>query len=121
MKLYEACQDKQLMKELHGFFVDTLREVGLQKMFDREDVSAVAEAKEILDKAFDDIDSLEYRFSDEIRAAVVIAPNEITAREEMKRITDDTIWLDKNSVRCETINQSETAVILAKQGEQPYS
>ena len=56
MKLYEAAQDKYLMNELKEYFIKTLEKHAIEKVFAKENVSAVAEAKEVIDKAFESIE-----------------------------------------------------------------
>lgn len=41
---------------VHGYLIAFLREEAIKKVFDKEDTSAVAEAKEVIDKAFEEMD-----------------------------------------------------------------
>lgn len=57
MRLYEAAQDKGLMKELQEYFIATLEKEAVRKVFEKEDIAGVAEAKNVVDKAFESIDA----------------------------------------------------------------
>ena len=48
--------NKDTVKELHKFLTEFLTQEAVRKVFAREDTSGVAEAKEMLDKAFDEMD-----------------------------------------------------------------
>lgn len=57
MTLYELCTtNKDTVKELQDFLIDFLTQEAVKKVFAREDTSGVAEAKEMLDKAFEEMD-----------------------------------------------------------------
>lgn len=49
----------EVMKnDVKEYLISFLREQAIEKTFNREDTSAVAEAKEVLDKAFDNLEIL---------------------------------------------------------------
>lgn len=50
--------DKNTKEEVHAYLVDFLKEEGVRKLFDKEDTAGVAEAKEMIDKAFDNLEVL---------------------------------------------------------------
>lgn len=54
--LLEFHQDTETKNNVHSYLVDFLKEEAIKKVFDKEDVSAVAEAKEMIDKAFENMD-----------------------------------------------------------------
>lgn len=56
--LQEFNADKDTKNNVHEYVVQFLKEEAVRKIFDKEDVSAVAEAKEMIDKAFDHLDIL---------------------------------------------------------------
>lgn len=56
--LQEFYQDKDTRENVHSYLIDFLKEEAVRKIFDKEDVSAVAEAKEMIDKAFENMDVL---------------------------------------------------------------
>lgn len=56
--LLEFYQNKDLKENVHAYLVEFLEKEAVKKVFDREDVSAVAEAKEMIDKAFENMDVL---------------------------------------------------------------
>jgi len=56
MNLKDFYLDKSLRSEVQDYLINFLKEEALRKLFDKEDVSAVAEAKEIVDKAFENLD-----------------------------------------------------------------
>lgn len=43
---------------MHRYLIDFLKEKAIEKVFDKEDVSAVAEAKELIDDAFENLEVL---------------------------------------------------------------
>ena len=55
MTLHNLCQDQILMSELRDYFDRVLREKAIEKVFDTGEAHAVKEAKEIIDKAFENI------------------------------------------------------------------
>lgn len=54
--LLEFYQDTTTKDNVHSYLIDFLKEEGIRKLFAKEDVSAVAEAKEMIDKAFENMD-----------------------------------------------------------------
>lgn len=56
--LLEFYNDKETRENVHNYLTEFLKEEAVKKVFDREDVSAVAEAKEMIDKAFENIDNM---------------------------------------------------------------
>lgn len=54
--LQEFYQDKHTRENVHSYLIDFLKEEAIRKVFDKEDVSAVAEAKEMIDRAFENMD-----------------------------------------------------------------
>lgn len=54
--LQEFYNDKDTKDNVQAYLVDFLEKEAVRKVFDKEDVSAVAEAKEMIDKAFDNMD-----------------------------------------------------------------
>ena len=53
--LLEFYQDKDTRENVHNYLVEFLKEEAVRKLFNKEDVSAVAEAKEMIDKAFENM------------------------------------------------------------------
>lgn len=51
-------QDKAQVKEVHEYITKFLTEEAVRRVFDKRDVSAVAEAKELLDLAFENLETL---------------------------------------------------------------
>jgi hypothetical protein len=47
-----------MREEVKTYLIDFLKVQAIEKAFNREDTSAVAEAKEVLDKAFNNLDIL---------------------------------------------------------------
>ena len=58
MNLQQLWNDKESLVEVRKFLTTFLTEFGVKKMFSGEDTKAVGEAKDILDKAFDELDSM---------------------------------------------------------------
>ena len=56
MNLQDFWMNKAIKNEVQDYLVSFLKEEALRKLFDKEDVSAVAEAKEMIDKAFENLD-----------------------------------------------------------------
>ena len=56
MNLKDFYLDKSIRSEVQDYLINFLKEEALRKLFDKEDVSAVAEAKEMIDKAFENLD-----------------------------------------------------------------
>ncbi len=54
--ILEFHQDKDTRDNVHSYLIDFLKEEAIRKIFDKEDVGGVAEAKEMIDKAFDNMD-----------------------------------------------------------------
>ena len=54
--ILEFYQDTTTKDNVHSYLIDFLKEEGIRKLFAKEDVSAVAEAKEMIDKAFENMD-----------------------------------------------------------------
>jgi len=54
--LYEFYKDTATKENVLHYLVQFLEEEAVKKVFNKEDVSAVAEAKEVIDKAFDNMD-----------------------------------------------------------------
>lgn len=48
--------NKEVKNTVQEYLVNYLKEEAVRKLFDKEDVSAVAEAKEMIDKAFENLD-----------------------------------------------------------------
>ena len=47
-----------MRNDVKTYLIDSLKEQAIDKAFNREDTSAVAEAKEVLDKAFENLEIL---------------------------------------------------------------
>lgn len=45
-----------MRNDVHAYLVEFLKAVAIEKAFNREDIAGVAEAKECLDKAFENLD-----------------------------------------------------------------
>lgn len=56
MKLHELYADGESLKVIKDYLKAFVAEYGLKKMLDREDVSGVADANDIIDQAFDHIE-----------------------------------------------------------------
>lgn len=56
--LQEFWNDKDTKNNVQEYLINYLKEEAVRKLFDKEDVSAVAEAKEMIDKAFTNMDLL---------------------------------------------------------------
>jgi hypothetical protein len=50
--------DKETKEEVQNYLIDFLEHEAIKKVFAKEDVSAVSEAKEMIDKAFENMDLL---------------------------------------------------------------
>jgi len=50
--LQEFYRDSGTSENVYNYLIEFLEKEGLKKMFDKEDVSAIAEAKEIIDNAW---------------------------------------------------------------------
>jgi hypothetical protein len=60
MTLQEFYFDEKLRKEVQSYFLDYLKLQAIEKAFSKESTEHIGEAKEVLDKAFD---NLEYLFA----------------------------------------------------------
>ena len=58
MTIRQLWEDKESLVEVRNFLTAFLTEFGVKKMFSGEDTKAVGEAKDILDKAFDELDDM---------------------------------------------------------------
>lgn len=58
MTLQQLWNDKESLVEVKNFLTAFLTETGVKKMFAGEDVKAFGEAKDVLDKAFDELDTM---------------------------------------------------------------
>ncbi len=47
-----------MRNDVHAYLMDCLKVQAIEKAFNREDTSSVAEAKEIIDKAFNELEIL---------------------------------------------------------------
>jgi len=56
--LRDFYQDTETKDNVRNYLIDYLEEEAIKKVFGREDVSAVADAKEIIDKAFFHLEEL---------------------------------------------------------------
>lgn len=54
--LQDFWMNKEVKNTVQDYLVQFLKEEGVRKIFEKEDVSAVAEAKEMIDKAFENLD-----------------------------------------------------------------
>ena len=50
--------NETMRNEVKAYLIDFLREQAIEKAFAKEDTSAIAEAKEVLDKAFENLEVL---------------------------------------------------------------
>lgn len=53
--LRDFYHNEYLRNEVQEYLISYLKERAIEKVFDKEDVSAIAEAKEIIDDAFDNL------------------------------------------------------------------
>lgn len=67
--LEEFYRDKETRDNVKSYLLDFLKEEGSKKMFAKEDVTGYADAKEAIEKAFDD---MEYLFSPKKREKKII-------------------------------------------------
>jgi len=58
MSLQSFHSNKDTKNEVYNYLVAYLEKEAIRRVFDKEDVTAVADAKEIIDKAFDNLDIL---------------------------------------------------------------
>ena len=56
--LREFYNDKDTKENVYNYLIDYLEKETVKRTFDREDVSGMADAKEIISKAFDNMDLL---------------------------------------------------------------
>jgi hypothetical protein len=56
--LLEFYNDKDTKENVKNYLIEYLRGEAVRKVFDKEDVSSVAEAKDIIDKAFENMDNM---------------------------------------------------------------
>lgn len=56
MRLKEFYQDKELKKELLDYFIKFLELKAIEKVFDREPTGDIAEAKDLIDGAFEQLE-----------------------------------------------------------------
>lgn len=54
--LVEFWSDKDTKNNVHKYLIEYLEQEAIKKVFAREDVTAVADAREIIDHAFDHMD-----------------------------------------------------------------
>lgn len=57
MRLKEFYTDKEMREEVYAFLVKFLELKAIEKVFDRENTDGVAEAKEMIDGAFEQLDA----------------------------------------------------------------
>jgi hypothetical protein len=50
--------DKGTKQDVYNYLIEFLQATAINKVFKKEDTTAVGEAKEILDKAFENLDNL---------------------------------------------------------------
>lgn len=50
--------NESMREDVKTYLIDFLKEQAIEKAFNREDTSSVAEAKEVIDKAFSNLDIL---------------------------------------------------------------
>lgn len=67
--LLEFWQDKDTRNNVHEYLIQYLKDEGIRKLFNKEDVSAVAEAAEMIDKAFENMDVI---FQPKLKKKVII-------------------------------------------------
>lgn len=57
MTLYQLCQDEALLAELKEYFTKVLQEEAIKRVFAGDETAGVADAKLIIDEAFDTIEA----------------------------------------------------------------
>lgn len=67
--LQEFYNDKETKDNVKNYLIEFLKEEGSKKMFNKEDVSGFADAKEVIEKAFD---NMEYMFSPKQKEKIII-------------------------------------------------
>lgn len=58
MTLQELWNDHQSLPIIKNFLISFLTDVGVKKMFSGENVASIGEAKDIIEKAFDELDHM---------------------------------------------------------------
>jgi len=56
MRLKEFYQDKELREEVKAYFIKFLELKAIEKVFDRQATGDIAEAKDLIDGAFEQLD-----------------------------------------------------------------
>jgi len=56
--LQQFYNDKDTKENVHNYLIDYLEKEAVKRVFDRKDVSAIADAKEVIDRAFDNLEVL---------------------------------------------------------------
>ncbi len=56
--LQEFYQDIETRNNVHLYLIEFLKEEGVRMLMDKEDTKGIAEAKEFIDKAFENMDLL---------------------------------------------------------------
>lgn len=65
----EFYTDAETRDNVKSYLLDFIKEEGCKKMFDKEDVSGYADAKEIIEKAFNE---MEYLFSPKPKEKIIL-------------------------------------------------
>ncbi len=58
MSLQNLYQDRATMEEFKTFFLTVLQEETIKRVYDRQDIGGIADARELLDDVFDKLDDL---------------------------------------------------------------
>jgi hypothetical protein len=58
MNLKDLWSDKALLRDLNNYLQEYLKDAAIEKVFLRQDTTAIAEAKEVIDGAFSQLDTL---------------------------------------------------------------
>jgi hypothetical protein len=56
--LLEFYNNSELKNNVHEYLIEFLKEEGVKRIFDKEDVSSLADAKEVIDKAFQNLENM---------------------------------------------------------------
>jgi len=56
--LLEFYNDKDMKDNVYNYLISELEKEAIKRVFDKEDVTAVADAKIVIEKAFDNLDTL---------------------------------------------------------------
>ena len=56
--MYELFKNKVILQEVRDYFENTLKQEAIRKVFEGEDVSAVKEARDIINISFENIELL---------------------------------------------------------------